>query len=909
MTTPTYYQYWGKAANGGNSGPPFHLLPYHCLDVAAVGAALLRNDRFGLEGLAEGSGLTSAQLEALAIFFLGIHDLGKFARGFQNLAAFDGSALVTPNPRFRYGNGVRHDTLGWIAWKSRVRHLIPGDTLPSPKSAAWLMWFRATAGHHGAPPQEMDGTLPIDPSLYFHEEDIAAAAHFVTDMAELLLPAAIEEPPPQFKRTLIHASWKLAGLAVLADWIGSNQTYFPYASEPMPLAQYWHHHARPQAERALQGIGIGRAGVIAFTSGQRLFDYVNSPTPLQRHAASVPIAPGPQLFLLEDVTGAGKTEAALILTHRLMASGRARGLYFGLPTMATSNQMYRRVGEVYRRFFLPDTAPSLVLAHGARNLVEDFRDSILPEQPQDQDYQAGEGSASALCTAWLADSNKKALLADVGVGTLDQALLAALPARHQSLRLLGLRGKVLVADEVHAYDDYTGRLLQVLLEQHARQGGSAILLSATLPASLRSTLIASFQRGLGVAGQTAEVEMAPYPLVTQAHLEGITRTGIETRAEVRRRVKVRFVHEEAEVIACIRAAVAAGRCVAWIRNTIDDAREAREALRLADWIDPSQLTLFHSRYALADRLKIENHVLDVLGKTSGHDVRKGQVIVSSQVIEQSVDCDADLMISDLAPIDLLIQRAGRLHRHSRDAHGNPASVEGRGEPELVILAPKFTEEPTANWHSRPFPRAARVYPDSGRLWLTQRVLAETGAIVMPEGARSLIEAVYGEDAEMQIPAELLEASLKQQGEAISERTLANANALDFSRGYCQEAGRWDREEEKPTRLGDEDREFVLALAGDDGLQPWAHDHPYPWAASVVKVPARRLDRLAAEWLARFGSDIEALKAKHRFLKYAEILPLQWDGNQAYADGLNLRGERVLVRYDVVVGVTMMRANR
>lgn len=606
----------------------------------------------------------------------------------------------------------------------------------------------------------------------------------------------------------------------------------------------------------------------------------------------------------------GKTEAALLLAHRLMANGHAKGLYFGLPTMATSNQMYRRVGAVYRRFFSLNPAPSLVLAHGARDLVDTFHDSILPIQPDDRDYDSNEATASALCTAWIADSNKKALLADVGVGTLDQALLAGLPARHQSLRLLGLQCKVLVADEIHAYDTYTGRLLQVLLEQHASQGGSAILLSATLPAHLRSALIDAFLRGLGTARDDGEEETAPYPLVTQVQRGAVTHTHLDTRPEVARRVKVLFLHDMEEIVGCIRSAVDAGQCVVWIRNTVDDAREAWESLRQTDGIEAERLTLFHSRYALADRLEIENHVLDVLGKVSSSEIRRGRVIVGSQVIEQSLDCDADVMISDLAPIDLLIQRAGRLQRHTRDASGNPATTEGRPAPELVVLAPAFNAEPTADWHSQAFPRASRVYPDSGRLWLTQRILTETGAIVMPKGARTLIEAVYGADAELDIPGVLLEASLKQQGEAIGDRTLANTNALDFGQGYCQEAGRWDREEDKPTRLGDDDREFVLALADESGrLRPWAAGHAHAWAASAVKIPARRLDRLTPEWTARFGSEIEALKQMHCFLKYADILPLDCDERGGYADGLNLKGERVQVRYDARLGLETKRAEK
>lgn len=207
-----------------------------------------------------------------------------------------------------------------------------------------------------------------------------------------------------------------------------------------------------------------------------------------------------------------KTEAALILAHRLMAAGQASGLYFALPTMATANQMYRRVGQVYRRLYAEHARPAIVLAHAARQLVEAFR---LSQRPADAPYSPGEDTASLLCHSWLADSQKKSLLADVGVGSIDQALLAVLPARHQSLRQQGLADKILICDEIHAFDTYVLDHLKTLLEQHARLGGSAILLSATLPARLRAELTQAFARGRGMTPALAAD--ARYPLITHVH--------------------------------------------------------------------------------------------------------------------------------------------------------------------------------------------------------------------------------------------------------------------------------------------------------------------------------------------------------------------------------------------------------
>jgi CRISPR-associated endonuclease/helicase Cas3 len=218
------------------------------------------------------------------------------------------------------------------------------------------------------------------------------------------------------------------------------------------------------------------------------------------------LAQDPQLIVIEEVTGGGKTEAALTLAARLLANGAADGLYLALPTMATADAMHRRVERVYQRFFADGAQPSLVLAHS----MAAFTLALECVNQTDTGYGNKEhDSASGHCTAWLADSRKKALLAHVGVGTIDQALLGILPAKHQSLRLWGLLGKILIADEVHACDAYVADLLKTLLKFHTAFGGSAILLSATLPQSQRAGFIAAFAEGTGFV--TSEVTETAYP--------------------------------------------------------------------------------------------------------------------------------------------------------------------------------------------------------------------------------------------------------------------------------------------------------------------------------------------------------------------------------------------------------------
>jgi CRISPR-associated endonuclease/helicase Cas3 len=300
---------------------------------------------------------------------------------------------------------------------------------------------------------------------------LAAAQDFVRDAAGLLLttPTRLE-----YGR-LVRTSFAVAGVAVMADWVGSSSA-FTYHNEPMPLATYWSKYALPTAEFAVREFGLipcasaSQRSLVELMGDERFTDL----TPMQSWAYEVTLANDPTLYIVEDSTGAGKTEAALILAHRLIASGRASGVYFALPTMATANALYARFAKAYLNFFAAGSRPSLVLAHAARDLDPRFTEGLF----YGSDATTG---AEAECSAWIADNRRRSFLAQVGVGTVDQALLAVLPSRFQSLRLAGLMQRVLVVDEAHAYDAYMGQEIEGLLSAHAQLGGSAVVLSATLP--------------------------------------------------------------------------------------------------------------------------------------------------------------------------------------------------------------------------------------------------------------------------------------------------------------------------------------------------------------------------------------------------------------------------------------------
>ncbi len=897
-----YLRYWGKAYTAIGSETKYHLLPYHCLDVAAVGQVLLAQHNFLRQKLARLANISEEALTSWVAVLLALHDIGKFAETFQQLN-LDIRKQFWGEPKFRHYD-PRHDSLGFLLWKD-------ADDGLHQHCEAWFgdeafydkflkFWLPSVTGHHGLPPK-ISG-FDTRACKHFQAHDLESARQFCQGLLSLFQPdvaviqAQIKDKAS--RKSLKESAWLLAGIAVLCDWLGSDREVFRYEDQPMPLEAYWRDVALPKAGQALLKSGVLPSANSSTQTFGELFRAITKPTPLQNRCGDIPLSAQPQLFILEDVTGAGKTEAALLLAHRLVSQNQAQGVYIALPTMATANAMYERMAKSYRGFFAEDGKPSLVLAHGARHLSDAFNQSLLNNLGSDRPYGGNEETASVQCASWLADHRKKALLADVGVGTVDQALLGILPAKHQSLRLLGLANKVLIVDEVHAYDSYMHSLLRTLLTFHARLGGSAILLSATLPRKMRRELLAAFAEGLGEE-QAAEPASLGYPLLTRAAAGFFEEEPVATRPEVEREVTVALTGSLDELYARVIEASAQGQCVCWVRNTVFDARAAYVQLLQSGRVDASRLDLFHSRYALQDRLRIETETLQAFGEKSTPQDRLGRILIATQVVEQSLDLDFDLMISDLAPIDLIIQRAGRLHRHVRDESGNRLREIGaqdlRPAPLLLLHAPEPVEQSAADWFKSLFPKANAIYPNTGQLWRTARLLAKTQGWRMPEDARRLIEAVYGDEGET-IPQALEKATADAQGKGYSESSLAGFNALKLEAGYARDNNSWDDEAKIPTRLSEDSATVYLAVADGDSLKPYAGTGSYLWDLSSLHVRAKSLPAIEP------SAAVRELKERQRQLRYGEVLELRPQGDGLYAAAGE--GETVLALYHPGLGLLL-----
>lgn len=887
-----HYRYWGKTEKNGNR---YHLLPYHCLDVAAAGWLLLDPCKPLCRHLAEQLRVEPTALQRWSAFFFALHDIGKFASSFQGLACGLSPDLVTS--RLIYT--LRHDTLGYLLWDDDDEGLyfraLDKGKFAGPdqrqRRRDLRVWMQIVTGHHGIPPKINQTNL----ANHFTSQDKEAAWMFLLAIHGLFFSVGDVEilGGKELNERLNLASWTIAGIVVLADWLGSSRPSETYAQHEMPLDEYWRDHAMPFADGVVAGARIENSPIAPYTGTKRLFPFINNLTPLQQWAAECELLAFNQLFILEDVTGAGKTEAALTLAHRLMAKGLADGLFVALPTMATANAMYERLREAYKGLFADDAFPSLALAHGARHLSSGFRTSLIPPESRGalQYYGRDEETVESFCSAWLADSRKKALLAEVGVGTLDQALLAVLPAKHQSLRCLGLARKVLIVDEIHSYDPYMNSLLQSLLEYHAAQGGSAVLLSATLPITMRTSYLNAFSQGAKLHGPDL-LKADAYPLATHFPTSGQFETALETRREVERSMAVVLLDSADKAMNVMRQAVSQGKCVCWVRNTVSDAINMYRLLLRQEWIDPDRLSLFHSRFAMIDRQRIESATLGHFGKKSTTAVRQGRVLIATQVVEQSLDLDFDVMISDLAPIDLLIQRAGREHRHVRNAAGNRIEMEGavdqRDAPVLYIVGPPVTKDPTPNWLEAFLPGTQAVYQHVGQLWLTQQMLSKTGRLSMPGDARTLIEGVYGDEAQQAIPAALEELVWQALGEDSGKLSMAKLNVLSLTKGYCRASssgGGWEDEAKVPTRLGDESVRIALVVPnGAEGWKPYADTEEFAWDLSTLSVPKWRWQKAWDAVAPEVRTSLAAFKEEQKAIKWVELFPLtmelaDWYGEQ------------------------------
>lgn len=730
---------WAKS--GEDQGHP---LLAHMLDVAAVAEAILELEPATThQHLASQFGMSVEGAPRWLATLAGLHDVGKAIPGFQAkweqgqaLAKAQGLTFASTSLRSN-----RHD----CASTAILKKWLPVHT---GAETPWCMNVAEAVGaHHGYPltTKEVGDGLPLREDKAWQQ----ARQALLDTYWKVLTPSGVITAD---ELALPAINW-LAGLTSISDWIGSNPEWFPLGIRHDDLRQHYL-HAKRLAHEALTAIGwrsfsplLAEPVPLDRQLGQMLAaDKSVIPRALQSQGIELlQASQGPALLLVEAPMGEGKTELAFMAHLHLQRTNGHRGFYLALPTQATGNALFARARQ-FMDAFAHGSAPDLQLIHGGAARHE------MMAALKDVWGDDGKQSEGVEAARWFS-RRKRPLIAPYGVGTIDQALFSVLNVKHHFVRLWGLANRVVVLDEVHAYDTYTEGLIEALLRWLKGLGCSVILMSATLPTKRRDGLLKAWRVDPAVLPELA------YPRLVLADDRGLDWDDqIESR--MMEPVRLAGCGTTPEELLCVALeALTHGGCGAIIVNTVERAQQLYSLLKAKA---PEDLTLqiFHARFPSDERAQREAAVLSTFGKEGKRPARA--LLVATQVVEQSLDIDFDFLISDLAPVDLLLQRVGRLHRHQR-----PHRPEPHRQPMLTVaglLPGELPDLATTRW---------RFVYDPYLLAMTWvRLLGET-SLQLPQDIDRLVQAVYGDG---ELPDSVSEA-LRQYIEEYSYATYLAAEQL------------------------------------------------------------------------------------------------------------------------------------
>lgn len=803
----SFKQLWAKSPAEG--GVRWHPLILHLLDVSAVADAVLaREPPQTCERTAASIRLPWEQARPWLLVVIACHDLGKACPAFQ--CKWEGAAKLLSSSGLRIPPGVEKKVNH--AFVSQVTLAALLQDRQWPEELANLV-ADAVGCHHG------ERASPSTLADLECNRKVMGASDWTAgrrDLFDALLQVFQPQASPSKERLSGPDFMLLSGLTSFSDWIGSNEAWFPYGTqEDCDDLSVWWARRRERAELALDAIGWEPRKPLSPQPRpfEEAFGFV--PRPLQRAVAqAAQEVPSPCILLVEAPMGEGKTEAAFFAHLDLQRRFGHRGLYVALPTKATGNAMFRRTLEFLRQQGT-DHPLDLQLMHGAALLNDAFqglRFSGIRDSEAGGEVRAGE---------WFTNK-KRSLLSEYGVGTVDQALLTILPVRHQFVRLWGLANRVVVFDEIHAYDAYTGTLLIHLLRWLVAMGSSVVLLSATLPPAFRRSLAAI------VRAELPEVEVE-YPRISVFTPGAMAQCQFEADSSRRQTVRLQPIAPDLPAVHSELEKHPHGMCLALL-NTVQRAQELyqlfpngtpleRDGQRVGKRLpDGTEVLLFHARFPAERRQKREDEALAAFGPVAAEGERSGRkVLIATQVAEQSLDLDFDFIVTDLAPIDLILQRAGRLWRHQR----GPRPV---SEPCLVVAGLAGAEPP---------PFGKPLWWDSvyrGDLLLRTWCLLNTRAqLAVPDEIDKLVQSVYEEQVEIpeSLQQRLENAQQEADGKSLAQKCLAHQGII----GLPDDASWNDQarfvlyDDDEPgvhhslrarTRLGD-DSVVVVPLFPEDGF--------------------------------------------------------------------------------------------
>lgn len=784
----------------------WHPLVDHMIDVAACFASLstCHSIRRAMEKAADRE-LDERDIARLsALVFL--HDLGKANSGFQAKRWKNSQDIPHDWPvHIHAGHGIEAIKLFYepLARKP-IELLIEKICLWGDAADSLLV---ASISHHGRPIK--DNPSDWNKNIWKQWAGAYDPAAILQDIGERVLicyPQAFEasgKPLPDAP-AFGHL---FAGLVQLADWLGSDTDFFPYSKEDEDRAIT----AKEKARRAIKIIGLDandwrdRLNVRSPNFAD-IFKVSGSPRPIQRAMNDNQLGP---LVILESETGSGKTEAALWRFVHLFRAGAVDSLYFALPTRVAATQIYNRVQAAVKNLW-PENPPVTVLALSGYDTHADG--AKIHRLPGFEVQWSDIPDDVKAPQRWAAESAKRFLAAPIAVGTIDQALMGALQVRHAHLRHAMLARSLLVVDEVHASDPYMTVLLEHLLKSHLNSGGQALLLSATLGSSARNRYLALASKGQRkqVKSMTFEAARAvPYPSISdQKHTRAVKSTGCTKEVTW----TAHDIIDAPDKIANMAIdAAKLGAKVLVIRNTVADAIATLTAIEenIPDkaWLFTVNgvVTLHHSRFSRQDRPVMDKAIEAQLGKQRP---LGPLIVVGTQTLEQSLDIDADVLITDLCPMDVLLQRVGRLHRHIRPASERPEAFQ---TAQACVLTPAGHDLNPLIAKSRHglgmFHNGGGVYADLRVMEATRELLVERPVVSIPADNRYLVEAATHQDKLQAIQDKQGEAwqTLGQriEGGTGAQKTIGHLHALDVEQTFGEQE--FPNDVQIATRLGAQDR--------------------------------------------------------------------------------------------------------
>lgn len=869
---------WGKSQRDSDAFLP---LWRHLADAAPVAGKLWdhwvpdRVRRLITEAMPGGD----ADARRLVVWLAGIHDIGKatptFTKQVPALAAqgeifgLDWSTFETAHHtvtgQLIFERWLKQNH-GWKPRKTRQLSTVVGghhgkvpepglrrDVADHPRSMGWL---------NG---DDVDSSwAKVQRELLDWAADSAGVTERLPEWQNLQLPQPV--------------SVLLTAIVIVADWIASNENYFPldtpetdtgrietgWAKAELPPR--WKPHDVP---RTVDDLFMLRFG----------FD---APYPVQRKAVELArTAEAPSLFIIEAAMGEGKTEAALGMAEILAELHEDNGVVIALPTRATSDGMLSRITSWLKRLPRKENVTFDVgLGHGKKHHNQQYRDlrdagpTVDAHADGEEGYERKKHVPDVAAHRWFAGA-KRTLLSQFVVATIDQVLFAALKAKHVVMRHLGFAGKVVIIDEAHAYDVYMSQYLERAIEWLSAYGCTVIVLSATLPGHRRKALVEAFQSTNDIDNSALEGDIG-YPTIVVAPRDATPSVQQAEQASRACDVSIEYLDDDnARLGTELREALSDGGCALVIRNTVRRAQDTAAYLR-EEFGSSIGVRLNHSRFIAPDRARDDLALLRDFGRERPDSV-PAQVVVATQVAEQSLDLDFDLLVTDLAPMDLMLQRMGRMHRHQRGEaqSGRPPRLR---EARCLITGADWSTTPP-----EPVGGSQRVYGQYPLLCaaaVVDTVTSGSGVINLPRDIAPLVQKAYGE-----------ELSAPEGWEETWNKARDRFHALKDRKEYAAKTYRLDKVQKDGEGLST----FALGDAGDiaDKAEGRAQVRDGADSLEVILLVNKNGALFMPDWLGRYvnteipkGAEPESNLA--RVVSQCTIALPSWIAGEKFIDALEDR---------------------